>query len=91
MEIILDYAVWVVLAFHLLMAFAAAWKVLHGENSVARLAGLDLSSTLTIAVLVIISIIRQNSIFIDVAIVASALGYLSTVALAKYISDQKVF
>lgn len=91
MKIILDYAIWVVLVFHLLMAFAAAWKAMRGENSVARLAGLDLSSTLTIAVLVIISIIRQNSIFIDVAIVASALGYLSTVALAKYISDQKVF
>lgn len=91
METILNITIWSVLIAHLLMAFAAVWKVLRGENSAARLAGLDLSSTLTIAVLVIIAIIRQNSIFIDVAIAASALGYLSTVALAKYISDQKVF
>lgn len=91
MDAILDTTVWIVLVIHLLMSFAAAWKVMRGENSVSRLAGLDLASTLTIAVLVIISIIRQNSIFIDVAIAAAALGYLSTVALAKYISDQKVF
>lgn len=91
MDVILDYTIWVVLIIHLVMAFAAAWRVMRGENSVSRLAGLDLASTLTIAVLVIISIIRQNSIFIDVAIAAAALGYLSTVALAKYISDQKVF
>ncbi len=91
MDAILEATVWIVLVIHLLMSFAAAWKVMRGENSVSRLAGLDLASTLTIAVLVIISIIRQNSIFIDVAIAAAALGYLSTVALAKYISDQKVF
>lgn len=91
MENLLTITIWAVLAAHLLMAFAAAWKVLRGENAVARLAGLDLASTLTIAVLVIISIILENSIFIDVAIAAAALGYLSTVALAKYISDQKVF
>ncbi len=91
MDTILTVTVWTVLVAHLLMAFAAVWKVLRGENAVARLAGLDLASTLTIAVLVIISIIRENSIFIDVAIAAAALGYLSTVALAKYISDQKVF
>ncbi len=91
MDTVLTLTIWIVLIAHLLMAFAAAWKVLRGENAVARLAGLDLASTLTIAVLVIISIIRENSIFIDVAIAAAALGYLSTVALAKYISDQKVF
>ncbi len=91
MEKVLSILVWVILAIHLLMAVVAAWKVLRGENVVARLAGLDLASTLTIAVLVIISIIRGNSIFIDVAIAVAALGYLSTIALAKHISDQKVF
>ncbi len=91
MENVLTITIWIVLAAHLLMTFAAAWKVLRGENAVVRLAGLDLASTLTIAVLVIISIIRESSIFIDVAIAVAALGYLSTVALAKYISDQKVF
>lgn len=91
MQQILTTTIWIVLAAHLVMAFAAVWQTLRGENAVTRLAGLDLASTLTIAVLVVISIIRQSSIFIDVAIAAAALGYLSTVALAKYISDQKVF
>jgi len=82
---------WVILILHLVMAFFAAWKVFRGENGVVRLAGLDLASTLTISVLVIISIITESSFYIDVAIAAAALGYLSTVALAKFISDQKAF
>ena len=52
---------------------------------------LDLASTLTLAILVIMSIIQKNNLYIDVAIALAALSYISTVALAKFISDQKVF
>ncbi len=58
---------------------------------VAGLMGLDLASTLTLAVLVIVAMLRQNSIYIDVAIALAALSYISTVAIAKFISDHKVF
>jgi multisubunit Na+/H+ antiporter MnhF subunit len=64
---------------------------MRGENAISRLAGYDLASTLTIAILVIISIIRTNVFFVDVAIAAAALSYLSTIVLSKYISDHKVF
>jgi multisubunit Na+/H+ antiporter MnhF subunit len=91
MKSLLDITIWIVLIAHLLMALVAAWRVWRGENGVVRLAGLDLASTLTIAILVIISIIRANIIYIDVAIAVAALSYISTIALAKYISDHKVF
>ena len=91
MNSLLDITIWIVLVAHLLMALVAAWRVWRGENGVNRLAGLDLASTLTIAILVIISIIRANIIYIDVAIAAAALSYISTIALAKYISDHRVF
>ena len=88
---ILDYVLWSVLGVHLLMALVAAWRTWRGANSVERLIGLDLASTLTLAVLVLVSIIQQNSIFMDVAIALAALSYLSTVVLAKFVSDHKVF
>lgn len=91
MEHILNITLWIVLALHLLMALIVVWRAWRGENSLSRLMGLDLASTLTLAVLVIVSIIQQDSIFIDVAIGLAALSYISTVALAKFISDHKVF
>ena len=91
MNEVLDYILWFVLAVHLLMGLVAAWQTWRGANSIVRLVGLDLSSTLTLAVLVLISILQRNSIFMDVAIALAALSYLSTVVLAKYISDHKVF
>jgi len=91
MESIITITTWIVLSVHLLMALIAAWRVWRGENSIARLTALDLGSTLTLAVLILISILTKNSIFMDTAIALAALSYLSTVALAKFISDQKVF
>lgn len=90
MEKILSLTLWIVLGLHL-MALIVVWRVWRGENSVSRLMGLDLTSTLTLAVLVIISMIQQNSIYIDVAIALAALSYISTVAIAKFISDYRVF
>lgn len=91
MESFLTLTIWVVLIAHLAMFLIAVYRVMRGENGVSRLAGYDLASTLTIAILVIISIIRANAFFVDVAIAASALSYLSTIVLSKYISDHKVF
>ena len=88
---LLGFVLWIVVAAHLMMALVAAWWTWRGGNSIERLVGLDLASTLTLAVLVLVSIIRKNSIFMDVAIALAALSYLSTVVLAKYISDHKVF
>ena len=91
METIINITIWVVLAVYLAMALIVVWRAWRGENSVSRLMSLDLASTLTLAILVIVSIIQKNNLYIDVAIVLAALSYISTVALAKFISDQKVF
>jgi multisubunit Na+/H+ antiporter MnhF subunit len=91
MDTLLDLTIWIILIAHLVMLLTAVYRVMRGENGVSRLAGYDLASTLTIAILVIISIIRANAFFVDVAIAAAALSYLSTIVLAKYISDHKVF
>lgn len=91
MEMIINITIWIVLAVYLAMALIVVWRAWRGENSVSRLMSLDLTSTLTLAILVIVSIIQKNNLYIDVAIVLAALSYISTVALAKFISDQKVF
>lgn len=87
-----EFLILIVLIVHLAMAFFAVMRTWGGrKNAVSRLIGLDLASTLTISVLIIISILKESSIFMDIAIAAAALGYLSTIAIAKFISDQKVF
>jgi multisubunit Na+/H+ antiporter MnhF subunit len=44
-----------------------------------------------LAVLVLLALILANSTYIDVALGLASLGFVGTIALAKYIADQQMF
>ena len=76
---------------HIMLIAVAVWRVWRGQNVVDRLIGVDLVSTLTLAVLVLVALIFRDSVYIDVALGLAALGFISTVALTKYAADEKMF
>ncbi len=88
---ILQIVLYVSLLIHLLLLAVAVWRVWRGENVVDRLIGVDVVATLVMAVLVLVSMIYRDSIYIDVALALAALGFVSTIALAKYVADDKLF
>lgn len=79
------------LVIHIALIGIALWRVWRGENIVDRLIGADLITTITLAILVILAVIDRNSIYIDVALGLAALGFIGTIALAKYIADEQMF
>ena len=91
MEQILRIALGTSLAIHIAMIAVCVWRVWNGENIIDRLIGADLLGTLTLAVLVLVALILYNSIYLDVALGLALLGFISTLALAKYIVDQAMY
>jgi len=81
----------IALAIHVVLIAVCVWRVWRGENVIDRLIGADLVGTLMLAVLVLIALILVNETYIDVALGLAALGFVSTIALAKYIADQQMF
>jgi multisubunit Na+/H+ antiporter MnhF subunit len=79
------------LAVHTLLIAVAIWRVWRGENVVDRLIGVELVSTLTLAVLVLVALISRKSIYIDVALALGALGFIGTMALTKYATDERMY
>jgi multisubunit Na+/H+ antiporter MnhF subunit len=79
------------LAVHVALIAVCVWRVWRGENIVDRLIGTDLISTLMLAVLVLIALIARQSIYMDMALGLAALSVIGTMALAKYIADQRMF
>ena len=88
---LLNYVIWGVLIIHVGMILVCVWRVWRGENIIDRLIGLDVTSTIILIILVLIAIIERNSIYFDVAIALTALSAISTIALAKFIADQRMF
>ena len=91
MSQLLDIVLGASLAIHVALIAVCVWRVWRGENVIDRLIGADLVGTLILAVLVVIALVLVNSSYIDVALGLAALGFVSTIALAKYIADQQMF
>jgi multisubunit Na+/H+ antiporter MnhF subunit len=88
---VLEAVLFIALLIHIVMIGVAVWRVWRGQNVIDRLIAADLVSTLMLAVLVLIGLINRESIYVDVALGLGALGFISTIALAKYLADEQMF
>ena len=88
---VLLFVVYASLAIHIVMITVCVWRVWRGENVIDRLIGVDLSSTLTLAVLVLLALITDDAIYIDVALALGALSFIGTIALAKFSAERQMF
>jgi multisubunit Na+/H+ antiporter MnhF subunit len=88
---LLQFVIYAALVIHIAMIAVCVWRVWRGENVIDRLIGVDLSSTLLLAVLVLLALITDDAIYIDVALALGALSFISTVALAKFSAEQQMF
>lgn len=88
---LLTFALHASLVIHTALIAVCVWKVWRGENAIDRLLSADVIGTLILAVLVLIALIQRQSLYLDMALGLAALGVIGTIALAKYIADQKMF
>jgi len=91
---IADLLIWIAkaaLLLHIGLIATAVFRIWRGENSIDRLIGVEMVSTLFLAILVLLAIINDDSIYIDIALGLAALGFIGTIALAKYATDEQIF
>jgi multicomponent Na+:H+ antiporter subunit F len=62
-----------------------------GPSAADRLQAIDTITSLLIGIIIVLAILRQEWMFVDVGIALAALGFIGTLALARYISEGKVF
>ncbi len=60
-------------------------RILAGPSVSDRVMALDTFTTITVALLVIISIILKRTIYIDVALIYAVIGFIGTLFVAKFI------
>jgi multicomponent Na+:H+ antiporter subunit F len=75
----------VVLAFLLAIAIAAVRLVL-GPTAADRAVALDLITVLGVGVMAVLALVAGSELYLDVAMALALVGFLGTVALARYIA-----
>ncbi|MBI1256707.1 MAG: cation:proton antiporter [Chloroflexi bacterium] len=67
------------------------YRMWRGPASVDRLQAIDTVTTLLIGIIVLLMLIRNDRMFVDIAIALAAFGFIGTLALARYISERRLF
>ena len=91
MTTVLTYVLYLALLVHVVLLAAVLWRLWLGENIIDRLTASDLLNILTLAILILLALIERDSIYIDAALGLAALGFIGTIALAKYVADEQIF
>ena len=74
-----------------LLILPCAYRVAVGPSAADRLQAVDTITTLFIGIIVVLALLRDTSMFVDIAIALAAFAFIGTLALARYISEGKVF
>lgn len=91
MKELLNTILLISLVIHIGLIAVCVWRVWRGENVIDRLLAADLIATLVLAIFIIIAIDTGNQRFIDLALGLAALGFIGTIALARYIANRQMF
>lgn len=84
-------ALYTSLLVHVCLMGVVAFRLWNGENSIDRLMASDILSHLTMATLVLGAMIHHQYIFLDIALALAALGFITVIAFAKYITAKHIF
>lgn len=68
----------------------AAWRLVRGPTRVDRILAVDTLYLNTVALLVIAGIASNTSVYFEGAMLIALLGFVATVALAKYLLNGDV-
>lgn len=86
-----QFIVQIALVVMVLLLLPCAYRMWIGPSAADRLQASDTITTLLLGIIVILALLQGTAMFIDVAIAIAAFGFISTLAIARYISQGKGF
>ena len=67
------------------------YRMWMGPTAADRLQAIDTITTILIGIIVLLMLVRNDRMFVDIAIALSAFGFIGTLALARYISERRLY
>ncbi len=69
------------------LCLLCGYRVIRGPTVPDRVVGLDTIATNVIAIAVLVALKTDRGLFVTVSIVLAIIGFLSTVTVAKYVTE----
>jgi len=68
-----------------------SYRVFRAKNAVERLQAFDLGTMLIIGIFLLQALILGSSQMIDISLALATFGFIGTLAIARYLSEGRVF
>jgi multisubunit Na+/H+ antiporter MnhF subunit len=68
-----------------------SYRIWRGPGPADRLQAIDAATTFLIGIMIVLAVIQGTSMLIDVGIALAAFSFVGTLAIARYLSEGKVF
>jgi multicomponent Na+:H+ antiporter subunit F len=69
----------------------STYRIWTGPSMLERLQALDLMGNILIGIIIVLGIVQGNNQFIDIGIALAAFSFVSTLAIARFISEGRFF
>jgi multicomponent Na+:H+ antiporter subunit F len=84
---LLEFAVTAAVLLSAGVTLFASYRVIRGPTTPDRVVGLDTIGTNVVAIAVLYAIQADSGFFVDVALVLAIIGFISTIAVARYVTE----
>jgi multicomponent Na+:H+ antiporter subunit F len=70
-----------------LVTLFSAYRVVQGPTTPDRVVALDTIATNVVAIAALFAMWTEEGLFVDVALVLAIIGFISTIAVARYVTE----
>jgi len=88
---LVDAIVQIALVIMVGLLLPCAYRVFIGPSAADRLQAIETITTLLIGVIVLLAIIQGSAFVVDVALALAAFSFVATLAIARYLSEGRMF
>jgi multicomponent Na+:H+ antiporter subunit F len=71
----------------IIVTLLAGYRVIRGPTTPDRVVALDTIGTTVVAIAVLFAVQTGSGFFVDVALVLAIIGFISTIAVARYVTE----
>jgi multisubunit Na+/H+ antiporter MnhF subunit len=68
-----------------------SYRIWRGPSPADRLQAIDTATTFLIGIIIVLALVQGTSMLIDVGIALAAFSFVGTLAIARYLSEGRVF
>jgi multicomponent Na+:H+ antiporter subunit F len=77
----------VALALSAVLTLLIGYRVVRGPTTPDRVVGLDTIGTNVVAIAALYALLTGQAFFVDVSLVLAIIGFLTTIAVARYVTE----